>query len=390
MRRFAAGGRTVVFATHYLEEADLYADRIVLMAHGRIVADGAASEIKARVGQRTLTATLPGVDLAVLGALPGVATPDRRGDQIVLRCTDSDATVRALLARVPRGPRPRDPGRRPRGRVPPAHRRRPDTATAPPSPPLPTDRSPPMSAATYTGIELRRSFRNRRFFLVSLLLPVVFLIVFGTSTGGSSGNFSGTGISAMAFYLGGVVSFARDGRDDRRRDPHLHRADGRLEPAAAADPAQAVDVLRLQAAGDATPCCSPRSCCCRSSRSSFGARPAAAALAGDARPRRRSPASRSRGSASASATCSSPTRSARSSASPPACSPSSAAPGTRPTGGFATIGKLQPSWWIAAGGHVAVGRRRRGRPRAGSSSPRGRSPAVAFALWAYRRDTKRV
>ena len=101
MRRFASDGRTVVFATHYLEEADLYADRIVLMAHGRVVADGAASEIKARVGQRTLTATLPGVDLAPLAALAGVDSSDRRGDQIVLRCTDSDATVRELLARYP-------------------------------------------------------------------------------------------------------------------------------------------------------------------------------------------------------------------------------------------------------------------------------------------------
>ncbi len=101
MRRFASDGRTVVFATHYLEEADLYADRIVLMAHGRIVADGASSEIKARVGQRTLTATLPDVELSALGALAGVDSSDRRGDQIVLRCTDSDATVRDLLARYP-------------------------------------------------------------------------------------------------------------------------------------------------------------------------------------------------------------------------------------------------------------------------------------------------
>ncbi len=51
MRGFAAGGRTVVFATHYLEEADAFADRIVLMANGRIVADGSATEIKARVGR---------------------------------------------------------------------------------------------------------------------------------------------------------------------------------------------------------------------------------------------------------------------------------------------------------------------------------------------------
>src|SRR5256885_2238810 len=50
MRNFAQDGKTVVFATHYLEEADAFADRVVLMAQGRIVADGSSTEIKARVG----------------------------------------------------------------------------------------------------------------------------------------------------------------------------------------------------------------------------------------------------------------------------------------------------------------------------------------------------
>ena len=45
--RDARRGRTVLFATHYLEEADQYADRIVLISHGRIVADGTGAEIKA-------------------------------------------------------------------------------------------------------------------------------------------------------------------------------------------------------------------------------------------------------------------------------------------------------------------------------------------------------
>ncbi len=62
MREFAARGKTVVFATHYLEEADAYADRIILMANGRIVADGPATEIKATVGLRTIRATLPDAD----------------------------------------------------------------------------------------------------------------------------------------------------------------------------------------------------------------------------------------------------------------------------------------------------------------------------------------
>jgi ABC-2 type transport system ATP-binding protein len=101
MRAFASGGKTVIFATHYLEEADAYADRIVLMARGKIVADGPATEIKAAVRQRTLRATLPDVDADTLGRLPGVATAERRGEAIILRCTDSDATVRALLTAYP-------------------------------------------------------------------------------------------------------------------------------------------------------------------------------------------------------------------------------------------------------------------------------------------------
>ena len=49
----AERGRTVLFATHYLEEADEYADRIVLMARGRVVADGTVAQIRAAVGGRT-------------------------------------------------------------------------------------------------------------------------------------------------------------------------------------------------------------------------------------------------------------------------------------------------------------------------------------------------
>jgi ABC-2 type transport system ATP-binding protein len=101
MRGFASRGTTIVFATHYLEEADAFADRAVLMARGAVVADGPTTEIKARVGRRTIRATLPGADVDGLRALPGVAAADRRGDTIVLSCTDSDAAVRALLAREP-------------------------------------------------------------------------------------------------------------------------------------------------------------------------------------------------------------------------------------------------------------------------------------------------
>jgi ABC-2 type transport system ATP-binding protein len=101
MRAFAARGKTVVFATHYLEEADQNADRVVVMAHGRIVADGPPTEIKARVGSRTIRATLPEADLGELAGLVGVASADRHGEGVLLVCSDSDQAIRALLERFP-------------------------------------------------------------------------------------------------------------------------------------------------------------------------------------------------------------------------------------------------------------------------------------------------
>ncbi len=101
MRAFVAREKTVVFATHYLDEADAYADRVVLMATGAIVADGPPTEIKAMVGSRRIRATLPGAERAMLAALPGVTDVELRGEAIVLTCSDSDAALRALLEGSP-------------------------------------------------------------------------------------------------------------------------------------------------------------------------------------------------------------------------------------------------------------------------------------------------
>ena len=101
MREFASRGKTVVFATHYLEEADDFADRAVLMASGQIVADGPPTEIKARVGTRVIRATLPGADERALASLPGVTSAERHGNSVVLRCSDSDTAIRSLLASYP-------------------------------------------------------------------------------------------------------------------------------------------------------------------------------------------------------------------------------------------------------------------------------------------------
>lgn len=97
IRQDASTGRTVLFATHYLDEADAYADRIVLVRHGKIVADGSAAEVKNLAAGRTVTATLPGVDQSVLLALPGVDRVDTRGDRVIVHGRDSDAVARYLL-----------------------------------------------------------------------------------------------------------------------------------------------------------------------------------------------------------------------------------------------------------------------------------------------------
>jgi ABC-2 type transport system ATP-binding protein len=101
MRELTAAGRTVLFATHYLEEADQYADRVILLAGGRVVADGPATAIKAVVGGRTVRATLPGASCGALEALPGVTGVEIHGDGIRLTCADSDAALRALLTTEP-------------------------------------------------------------------------------------------------------------------------------------------------------------------------------------------------------------------------------------------------------------------------------------------------
>jgi ABC-2 type transport system ATP-binding protein len=101
IRQDAAQGRTVLFATHYLEEADAYADRIILLRHGQIVADGTSAEVKAMAAGRTVRATLPGAAPAELSALPGAESVEVRGDTVRVHSSDSDAVARYLLTRTP-------------------------------------------------------------------------------------------------------------------------------------------------------------------------------------------------------------------------------------------------------------------------------------------------
>ncbi len=97
MRSDARRGRTVVFATHYLDEADAYADRIVLVRNGKVVADGSAAAVKNLASGRTVSATLPAADRDRLLAISGVDRVEQRGDRVLVHGKDSDAVARYLL-----------------------------------------------------------------------------------------------------------------------------------------------------------------------------------------------------------------------------------------------------------------------------------------------------
>jgi ABC-2 type transport system ATP-binding protein len=105
MKAEAAEGRTVLFATHYLEEADHAADRILVINRGRLLADGTPDEIKQRAGARRLSFRLDRVDEPFLLGLPGLASLEVRGNQVYVQATDSDA---ALYAVLDAGYRPRE------------------------------------------------------------------------------------------------------------------------------------------------------------------------------------------------------------------------------------------------------------------------------------------
>ncbi|MYQ66407.1 ATP-binding cassette domain-containing protein [Streptomyces sp. SID4950] len=97
MREQADQGRTVLFATHYLEEADAIADRVLVLHRGRLLADGTAAEIKAKAGARRVSFDLEGtVDEAPLRALPFLTSLDVSGHTVRIQSSDADATVHAL------------------------------------------------------------------------------------------------------------------------------------------------------------------------------------------------------------------------------------------------------------------------------------------------------
>ncbi len=98
-------GRTIVFATHYLQEAEDFARRTVLLAGGRIVADGPTDQIRSQASGRTVRARLADADSAArldnavetVGRMPGVRRVTVNGDRLTVETSESDAVAGVLL-----------------------------------------------------------------------------------------------------------------------------------------------------------------------------------------------------------------------------------------------------------------------------------------------------
>lgn len=100
MRDYAATGRTVVFATHYLDEVDDNAGRVIVIAGGRVVADGTPAGIRGAAGTGTVQFGFhpaARASVARVADVPGVQAVDVRADRAVVTCADADALVRWLV-----------------------------------------------------------------------------------------------------------------------------------------------------------------------------------------------------------------------------------------------------------------------------------------------------
>jgi ABC-2 type transport system ATP-binding protein len=100
VRRLNRDGHTIVLTTHYLEEADALADRIVLLSGGTIVADGSPHQIKSRVASRRIRCTTSLSNTEIRG-VASVQSARQDGAAVEIFTSDAERVVRELLARDP-------------------------------------------------------------------------------------------------------------------------------------------------------------------------------------------------------------------------------------------------------------------------------------------------
>jgi ABC-2 type transport system ATP-binding protein len=106
IERFRAGGRSILLTTHYMEEAERLCDRVAIMDHGRIIAQGTPRELIASLGAEHVlefaVAGGAGLDAAALAGLVGIGAPRRQDGTWRLQVSELHQAMPALLGELRR------------------------------------------------------------------------------------------------------------------------------------------------------------------------------------------------------------------------------------------------------------------------------------------------
>jgi ABC-2 type transport system ATP-binding protein len=100
VRKLAARGKTILLTTHYLEEADALASRIIVIQKGKVIAEGTSAELKAADQSRTIRCTTS-LQPSFLSALAGVTSVEQEGSTMLVRTQAPEAVLRTMLERDP-------------------------------------------------------------------------------------------------------------------------------------------------------------------------------------------------------------------------------------------------------------------------------------------------
>lgn len=97
LRQIVSGGASIVLTTHYLEEAEALADRVAVLAKGRVIASGTVSEMRAVVVRKRISCSTS-LTAEDIGAWPGVESAIRDARGLHIFANDAEGVVRRLLA----------------------------------------------------------------------------------------------------------------------------------------------------------------------------------------------------------------------------------------------------------------------------------------------------
>jgi len=99
IKQLAAQGKTIIFTTHYLQEADDVAERILLFHNGSIIADGTPAEIKARIAKQAVSFTTndPFQAFEKLNQHSVVTNIYQKNERIIVQTGDTDAVLALLF-----------------------------------------------------------------------------------------------------------------------------------------------------------------------------------------------------------------------------------------------------------------------------------------------------